>query len=116
MLTHPNDRSDESAMMEVDLQQVAALTARMLEASEQEDWNLVSDLEAQRFDLLSRLPPACFATDQATVQAILRDALASTQRITDRIRRAQAAEREILQTIRHGSRGALSYLAVAASP
>lgn len=109
MLTHlqPND---PAPALDIDLQQVAALTARMLAASEAEDWALVSDLDAQRFALLQALPPDVFQADLATAQAILRDALESTQRITERVRRVQHAGVQAIGAARHGRQAALRYL------
>ena len=110
MSTRDPAPSPLSAGLDAALQQVAALTARMLDASEQHDWALVSELEAARSSVLHGLPPAAFTPGQ---QAVLRDALAATHLITDRIRGFQATERNALDAIRQGSRGALSYLNVA---
>lgn len=91
------------------LQQVAALTARMLAASNADEWTLVSDLEAQRFALLSALPPVV-GSETATVEVILREVLVSTRQITDRIRHTQTAEQNALGVIRKGRQAAVSYL------
>lgn len=110
MLT-PSPLNETTPALEIDLQQVAALTARMLAASEVEDWATVSDLDAQRFALLRELPPEVFQADRVTAQAILRDALESTQRITERVRFAQRAGAQAVSAARQGKQAALRYLA-----
>ena len=97
-----------------DLREVAALTARMLAASDADDWTMVSSLEGQRFALLSALTPAPVGTDTATMEVILREALEATQRISDRVRQCQATAQNALRVIRTGRQGALTYLENAA--
>lgn len=93
-----------------DLREVAALTARMLAASDAEEWTLVSSLEVRRFALLSALTPAPVGTDTAAMEMILREALEATQRISDRVRQCQATAQNALRGIRKGRQGALNYL------
>jgi hypothetical protein len=109
MLTHSLS-TGPNPTLEIDLQQVAALTARMLAASEAEDWALVCNLDAQRYALLQTLPPELFQADRATARAILRDALESTERITERVRCAQHAGTQAVAAARHGQQAALRYL------
>ena len=97
-----------------DLREVAALTARMLAASDADDWTMVSSLEGQRFALLSALTPAPVGTDTATMEVILREALEATQRISERVRQCQATAQNALRVIRTGRQGALTYLENAA--
>lgn len=109
MLTPQTATIDATARV-ADLQQIAALTARMLAASANDEWDLVGDLESQRSSLLCAMPPSFGGTDTAAVRAILSDALASTHQIMARIRDLQAAEQEGLGEIRRGRQAALGYL------
>jgi len=112
----PDDSSGALPATPAGLRALAALTARMLVACDHQDWALLSDLEAQRAELLNNLPATYCAVERESAQEVLRDALAATQRITERVRAVQVTERQALAALRNGSRGARSYLDVATAP
>ncbi len=97
-----------------DLQRVAALTAQLLAASDAQAWSRVSELEGERFALLSDLPASAFQADKAAARQILNEALRSTEAVTAQIRRVLSVEQQALGELRKGRNAALSYLQNAA--
>ncbi|MBI2801296.1 MAG: phasin family protein [Gammaproteobacteria bacterium] len=92
------------------LEAIASLTLRMLRASDEADWSLVSTLNSARDVLLINLPSDCFSDNNKLVREILENALAATRELAGRAQQARDADAETLQTIRRQHRGAAHYL------
>lgn len=102
--------ASEAAERPADLVPVADLTAQMVAASERGEWSLVSSLEATRYQVLLALPANIFTDAHPGAELMLREALASTNDLNDRARKARDGEQTALRVIRRAQHGVRSYL------
>jgi Flagellar protein FliT len=114
MLTQSSKTRGSLSVLSPDLVHIAELTARMLTAGEADDWTTVSELETERYQLLSGLAPSCFEGTNYAAESVLRDALTSTRTLSDLAQRRRDNAQQALHTIRRGQQGAATYLEHAA--